>query len=443
MNNTTQEKRQVGIVTGIFLSNLYSTVKMKLFGDTHEKDKEVIEKIQQLKQALDIEHLISKVRSGTLSIMHKELIILEDEVNQQPLLAAVLADMIGKIHEEAALIKRFYYSMRDRPDMVALNQLFNTTSYDQLDSQDASVKSVVSTKTNTLSIVITGYIRSKHTKVYQIHALPHYSNLTTQPVRLDYVGRNLFIRNETNDCIKAIDSAIQSVIEEKCMDANYRDPQLRMWRKHPVVKLLDEPKQSLSILTGSKVLIGCWGSNISIVVSKLTKPVVMKCPINYFFLDASYTFQTSDKMVNHVGGSLRTTETDLQPNVDIHGSHFEDPDHLNDEVEKSLHAIEILTSQRIVATVAGTAITHTHLMYSGLSSLGLLFFCVSLLYGCKRVTRIKISFPVRLKREEPVQVLTPSMVEQATYRALNRMISQSTSQQPARKTLASSASSRC
>lgn len=99
---------------------------------------------------------------------------------------------------------------------MTLSQLLNTTDFSDLKASDSRVVALRSLAQNVLTIEVAGRIRDSSTKVYQIQSINFYANLATQPMRVEYDGKHLLVKNFTSDCVEAIDSDSSHFVEAVC-----------------------------------------------------------------------------------------------------------------------------------------------------------------------------------------------------------------------------------
>lgn len=120
-NNTTQ--RQLGLIAGIFITDLYNTVIKKIVtNDVREQFHIIASKTTELADKLNIEGLALRATQETLQILNKETIVLHQEASKNKILAVVTCHVITTIHEKKHLLKHLYHSNREgKPDLTLLN----------------------------------------------------------------------------------------------------------------------------------------------------------------------------------------------------------------------------------------------------------------------------------------------------------------------------------
>jgi len=190
--------------------------------------------------------------------------------------------------------------------MVTLAQLVNDTAVNQLEFGDGQVKSSSSPAPWVLQIVLEGPVRSKDTSVYEVHAITHYDNVTSNATKMEYVGRNLLIKNETSDCVKGIDHQVEPIVEGDCREPGYRDPQLKLWKRTPVRDIRKGQRHSTSINLYPYIIVYCWGNTL--ILRENNKNVTKTCSLMPYKLHSSQTFHTSDLLVSHKGSGMKKIE---------------------------------------------------------------------------------------------------------------------------------------
>lgn len=129
---------------------------------------------------------------------------------------------------------------------------------------------------NNIQFNFFGHVRSHNTKVYHVKHMSFYTNITKSPARKDYVGRQALIRNETNNCVKAITLSDANCVEDKCDEPGYKDQQLQLWRTTSTPNIRQQERHSQSVVAWPSILIYCWGNNITIV-EDLNRAETTKC----------------------------------------------------------------------------------------------------------------------------------------------------------------------
>jgi len=262
---------------------------------------------------------------------------------------------------------------------------------DKLEARDTKVTKMQRIGFSTLQVTLNGYIRSHVTKVYRVKHLAFYTNWKNLTcVRHEYVGKQLLIWNSAIDCVKAVDESSQPELVDDCNTAKYHDPGLKLWR-NTTVNLNQEMRHSQYIRAGRKFVIYCWGNHIDIVAPKLHSSELIDCPTYAFQLNDSFSFSTSDKLVQHKsnGVSVINLETTVLFNVEkIHFHSYNSAhDIINDQInviDKLLLDLDSASKQINITDINGTPLTWRHLSLASSGGCGFLLFCLICIYINRR-----------------------------------------------------------
>lgn len=205
--------------------------------------------------------------------------------------------------------------------------------------------------------------------------------------------------------MKSIDSDANHIVETTCDIPRYRDPQLQLWRKTVVSNIKEESRHSTSILFTRKFQY--IAREIKSPSHDTTRPVTQPSAVHHIhFANVSDTFQSSDNFVSHVGGDVqRLSEKSADVELDIHDIHFQNADHVNDELDISLNRINQLLEQKqqqVVATVGDKQFTFYHTTMLGIGIIGLVL--------CVLVLRRENCFPAVVHRQH-VKVIQPVILK--------------------------------
>ena len=171
-------------------------------------------------------------------------------------------------------------------------------------------------------------------------------------------------------------------MEGECRDTDYRDPQLKGWKKTPVADIRREAKHSSAINLYPYVVVYCWGN--SIIIRESNRNITKACALSPYRLQSSQTFHTSDLLVSHRGGLARQIELkETELLFDVSDAHFDGIDALESEsreLENSFQVIDRLTNLSAEANranvwteISGNPITYpvaTLLLVSTTTALG-------------------------------------------------------------------------
>jgi hypothetical protein len=162
------------------------------------------------------------------------------------------------------LLEQFALGLQQgKTNTVLLAELLNMQYFEAVAAKDATVTSSKRDGPNSIQLVINGHMRSVLTKVYRVKHLGHYINHANGTlVRREYVGKTFLIYTKSVNCAKAVDETSQPVIDDACLERNFSDPALKLWRETPIP---GKPVvHSKYIAAGPKFIIYCWTNKITI-----------------------------------------------------------------------------------------------------------------------------------------------------------------------------------
>lgn len=369
--------------------------------ETQEWHKELMVSINQLNHHANLLSAVSRALNANQAKLRQEMQDLRKDVDHFSTLDVFNAFLMTEMQNRRAVLEELAIGLQQgRTNTVLLAEIFRTQTFNRLAAKDVTVTNSQCVNKGTALLTIGGHVRTNTTKVFRVKHINFYRNWTdSQPIRHEYVGKLLVIKNSALDCVKAIDQSTKQYVEEECTTPNGRDQQLKLWRKTKVIDIKQEIRHSQYIRAEPDFIISCWGNTISYTHSSTKKFVSTSCPNYAFKLNNSYTFRTSDNLVQHVSG--RGTNTPLRfPIVkDIADVRFEDsyiPAHqiINEQTEHILSLVEqndAMRAQIHVTRVAGNDITWRQLAITGGSRSGMIFvffLCTLMYYRCKN--RVKL-----------------------------------------------------
>lgn len=400
-----REKRQLGFVTGLFFSNVLSTLKDKFFTNTEstmeERTKLLDLHLNELNRKEDLEELKRRAQVEILHAYTQLTNTMADRFNMlisvYPKMGVVGSYIISKIMMKASLLEELQYSLASHKlDTVLLSRFFHSSEFLSLSPEHSRVTAVVNPAPGVLRIHIRGRERSPDTQVYRVDPIEYWTNLTTNPALMEYAGEKFLIRNVTANCIKAIRQPSTDFVSDKCDQADYEDPRLKIWNKKKTSLDLRKEEKHTTLKEGYPYnILYCYGLNITI------EQETIRCPSHAFALNASVKFNTSDGIISSDIFTKVVKDKIVQVEPEIHLIHFKDQKHLIEDDNKALDRIFELTQalqtakeQLIAGLISDKAYTWKDASYSlgGTSMLLLLAFLATLCYavclGRKRTDKI-------------------------------------------------------
>lgn len=399
--NDKMEKRQMEFITGFIVSNIVSTIQQFWKSTTSNEDwqTEIRKAVLNLNTRTSILSTALRANAKMQKKLQQELAGVQQELQNLPNLDMFCAYIISEIQNERNILQQFAVGLNQEfTNTILLSEILKVQQFDNIKARDASVIRVKKLSTNTLQLTITGHIRSKTNKIYRVKDVAFYTNWTTKPVRHEYLGKKLVVKNTLNDCIRAVDETNQKFVEGECNTAKYIDPQLKVWRKTVITNVTNESRHSQYLRAGSNFIISCWGNNISIARVGVKGFVTTECPTYTFMLNSSYSFKTSDNLVQHI--SKKNANIAIEPTVilDVSDTHFEAYNSAHQVINEQNREINVLLNKadklgaEINATIInGTTITWRQVTYYGIgtSSIMVLILGMCCVYY-KYSTKIRI-----------------------------------------------------
>jgi len=176
----------IAFLAGLYTSNVLSTAKELLVGQSSIKQRInfVTASASKLNAQMDLSALARQAVVHGMRILKAQISWLEQQQLDYQDLSVVEAYVISCIIAKRELLNRFYYSYKERKaDVVTLPQLLGHTRINQLELADAVIPSISAPGSGVLQITLNGPIRSQDTFVYDVHAIPHYVNVTSNPAK--------------------------------------------------------------------------------------------------------------------------------------------------------------------------------------------------------------------------------------------------------------------
>lgn len=376
-------KRQLQLLAGIFISNVYQSIKEKFLGNAQhniqERQRILMAQVDELNRRIDIDSLAQKAVAGSIKLLSQRVLNLEVEVKEYATLATVANYMGSKIMEKKMLLDRLLYSMQQKqPDMVALAQVLQTNHFlDHFSARDSSVDKIWSPEAGSLRIDLTGRFKTKNMKIYRVHTLPHYTNLAEGAVKWVYQGAPYVVRNEVNDCVKGVYMLTQNYVETH-REPKFRDASIQSWKQIPLNST--DKLKSESMIIYPHVIVQRWGNNITLLDNadgRITSEVI-RCPPFSFAVPMNYSFKTSDHLTHT---AINVSTFDISPKLDfnlLQYHHEVPPPSMGDEFEELLDQLNKANEKRdnYSMNIAGTEIEWHQAAWTGFGTSGLLLLLI-------------------------------------------------------------------
>ena len=397
------KKRQAAFITGYLISNIVNEVRQLWKGslDSPEWSKEVNDQLQKLNRKTNLLSTALRSVNTNLGKIQQEIKDIRYEMERLPSLETFHTFLISEIQNKKLILEQFAIGLyQGKTETILLASLLNSEKFDELEARDVTVSQVNRVAVNTAQITMAGHVRSNVTKVCRVKSLSFYTNWSShRPIRHEYVGRIFLIKNVERNCVKSVDETTQPQVEGECSIQNYQDPQLKLWRDTIVNNFSEEIRHSQYQRAGHEFVIYCWGNRISIEPVSTNKTIDTACPTFVFKLNDSYSFKTSDNLVQHTSKKYQTKDLNLQVLMDVADVHFANYKSAHEVIEDQVHHISQLLDQadqnqtEINATIInGKPVTWKHVAWTGLSS-SMIMFCCLFVYCAYNRCKKSIRFP--------------------------------------------------
>lgn len=311
-----------------------------------------------------------------------------------PNLEGYFAFIIAEMESKRILLEQLIIGVEQRKtNTVLVEQLFQIDPFDAIEARDAKATQIKRVAPTSSILSITGHVRSVNTKLYRIRHLTYYTSVGRTYIRHEYVGKSLAIRNSSIDCVRAVAETSYAYVDEQCDVPDFRDPLLKLWRTTNITNIKDEKRHPIYIRIGHSFIVSCCGNDIIITPLGEGNETSCRCPTYAFLLNDTFSFYTSDRLVNHtskknVHVELKNTKLDV---IDFHFEHYVAAHELINNQFESIHN---LTEEAIaakeqfkVAEVFNEEVTWKHvslvcLGIGGLTIIGSMVVCIH--YKCKK-----------------------------------------------------------
>ena len=342
-----------GVVIGLCISNLISTVfngykpieergsEVKTFEERIGHHDDLLRKFEK---NFNITYEVQRGAIKSMDAINKSLREqnrkLEHLVQLLPHFTWTAAFIQSKIIMAATDLKRIMDEfLMGRVAINELSDLLNITTLKGIDNEDThfvSVKQGASPNNLLMNFIVLN--QSPDTFVYKTNAFRYWDNLTATPTYIEYQGSKYLIYNETSNCMKAIEEPAYRGVIERCIEQDYQDPRLKVWRALHSTKDIYSNQSYTPVevqRTQQFNYIYCFPWNITLDNSN------HRCPPYVFRLPVNQTFNTSIYNYDEVDVSMTITQTQPMAVENVHRGHFDDESEAADEL-KMIDALQQL-----------------------------------------------------------------------------------------------------
>lgn len=205
---------------------------------------------------------------------------------------------------------------RGKMNVKALKKLANIPELPLILEEHTTLTEVYNIDRDTVNFQFSYRMESDTTKIYEVNAISHYTNYSSSPQRVEYVGPRYVINNSTNNCTMGIDEArLRDFVIASCPRANYSDPALNDWR--PIAN--DDTPTVLQ--TDRETIIYCFYHQVDINGAKVW------CPPSPFILPITTRFSLPNLSQMAQNFTRRLSESPIiMPHSKPSGFLHEDPE---------------------------------------------------------------------------------------------------------------------
>lgn len=278
-------------------------------------------------------------------------------------LQAATGYIMRRIEDKFAAIQalRFGLVNKHELDLQALNRLFDTTYFENIDSGTIEFNSM-GWKDNTLTLLFWGHRINRDYRVYSVKALSHWVNVTQGLASfVEYDGPKYVVVNADKNCIYGINQLHEDDLATECEVINGRFGDLDKWlvlkRGDPFIDIM--PTSYIQNLPDNWIY--CLGRQL-----RTKSGPWQDCPARSFKLKASIGWQTDDKVfvgmtTTRLNFNMTTTIPDGIIPDDVQepfGSKFSETDALR-KVFNLTRALEIENAKTFLLTTPIGGVSHT------------------------------------------------------------------------------------
>lgn len=323
--NSTQHRRNkrsvalLGLFGGIWLSNVIDSV-------FHDNDR-IAEREEQQNAALAQLNKRQNFSDSAIFELAKNQHFLIDKVNElarttnetirQALRMQFAANSYqNHFNEKSEALNNLRYNLisKKKIDFQALNSFLDTHVFETIDPDSADIISIdkVESTGSYRSYIIKfyGHLIDQKLRIYDVHAMTHWTNLTQSPsMLLEYGGpKNVLVNSEKN-CVIGL-SEPEEVTGLSCDENNMRATDLDVWIPVRPGNPFSQPIKTKFVEALPSVIIYCIGRQITI-----SKQPPIDCPPFAFKLSATTQWKTDDKKFPGISTNVLSFSINLPENI--------------------------------------------------------------------------------------------------------------------------------
>lgn len=210
-------------------------------------------------------------------------------------------------HRLQSIIENYRYG---QAATYQLGQMYNISSLSKVLPEDTLIEEITRESANTVVIKVAIRNVSKDTKVYEVIPFKYIDNITTEPTLMVYEGANYLIYNKTSRCVKTISEPKENLIQENCIDYDFKDPKLKHWVKQNITadyKIRPQRKRA-----GLYNYVYCYGYNITLLnETHVCPPYPFRLPISTGFETHGVIHMASSIQIISEGWKWEKHDTDI------------------------------------------------------------------------------------------------------------------------------------
>lgn len=341
-------------------------------------------------------------------------------INSEPEISALLSLILNKIYARKAVIDRLSTSLAlNSTDLISIGQLATPKIFGRIHPKDANLNKIHYVGKGITQIVVSGPTRSSSTDVFQVNALDYISREKEQYYRNKYSGKQWPIRNNTSNCVKAIEPTIARFVRQECTTPNWRDSKLKQWSKVPTSK--NSTVASTYYEAWPFIIIQCWLQNISV-----TQPIKknIRCPMRPIALNASWSFTTTEKQIVHSGQFEIQEDKILDIEINIEDNHQEEQPEIQqeDEMETIIQEKKQTEEKFVAISMGDTKVNYKHTTFG----LGSIMCCIFIFLVLKSIRNSWRAFLDRIVPRQYVRTNNLDVYETQLQRVQRRRSSRGT-----------------
>lgn len=201
--------------------------------------------------------------------------------------ASMLAIKLNNYREGIKIMQR--QCNQRKLDMFGLSKIIEIKEFNTTMTEDTYIDSVSRSAPNAIMISTLISAQRAGVHIFEVYAINHYANYTSDPVYVTYRGPTYVIYDANNDCLKGIDKPKEKSIFETCEINGFRDPRIYKWEPiKPNVESITNNSRPIIIKMGRENLIYCLYHQITLHGRNVS------CPPRPFRLPRSVAFNLTD-----------------------------------------------------------------------------------------------------------------------------------------------------